>query len=213
MLGPVRGDAPARLVVLLHGYGSDGNDLIALAPYWRNLLPDALFVAPNAPDRCAINPAGFQWFPIDQERWETRSEGILQAGHALDNFLDVLWAQTGLGPSRTILAGFSQGAMMALHTGLRLAEPAMGIIAFSGALLRPESLGAELRSRPPVCLVHGDADPVVAVTESTSAERVLAGLGLDVRLKVCGGEGHTIPQEGFEFASLFVAEIAAGDGH
>src|SRR5690606_23616967 len=117
--------------------GSDGRDLIALGQFWRDSFPDTAFVAPNAPETCAGNPFGYQWFPLDLDKDRTlaRLVGAETATPVITGFLNDLWAQTGLGPADTVLAGFSQGAMMALHTGLRLPEPLRGIIAFSGLLV------------------------------------------------------------------------------
>lgn len=212
MAEPADGGRPRRLVVLLHGYGSDGADLIALAPYWQDLMPDALFLAPNAPERCALNPMGHQWFAIDLEDWSANTAGIKAAAPALEEYLKALWAETGLGPGETVLCGFSQGAMMALHVGLRLDEAVQAIVAFSGALVVSDDLPGALGAEPPVCLVHGEADEVVAVAQSIGAERVLRDLGLDVELMVCRGQGHTIPPEGFEFASRFLARVVGETG-
>lgn len=139
MIVPRSGEPPRQAMVLLHGYGSDGNDLIGLAPHWQDLLPEALFVSPNAPDVCDSFAGGYQWFPVSfaGDRLARRQEGVLQARPVLVEFLTDLWQQTGIAPEQTILAGFSQGAMMALHVGLSLDRPLMGIIAFSGAWCRP----------------------------------------------------------------------------
>lgn len=209
MIPPRDGGLPQRAIVLLHGYGSDGNDLIGLAPYWRDIAPTALFVAPNAPDPCRDNPAGFQWFPIDFERPGYRFEGASRACPVVVSFLTDLWTQTGLTAADTILAGFSQGAMMALHVGLSLDTPLLGIIAFSGALIPPEQFLAGSSPRPPVCLIHGDEDVVVDPNYSAEAAATLRQAGFAVSYHVERGAGHTITAEGLRFASDFIARVAA----
>lgn len=208
MVGPLSGGPPKQAIVLLHGYGSDGQDLIGLAGYWRQMLPEAIFLAPNAPEPCRQNPGGYQWFDIDPDRPDYRAEGAAAARPVIVEFLADLWRQTGLGADSTILAGFSQGAMMALHTGLSLTEPLMGIIAFSGALIAPPALLDGSGAKPPVCLVHGDRDPVVDPALSAEAFRLLGERGVPVRHHVEPNAGHTITDDGLAFASAFIAEIS-----
>ncbi len=206
MVGP-KGGKPEKLVVLLHGYGSDGNDLISLARFWQQEMADALFVAPDAPEKCPINPAGYQWFDLDTSREMSRLRGSKKARLALMDFLDQLWRQTGLGPKETLLVGFSQGAMMALDVGLRLKEQLLGIISFSGALIGQENIAAIIRSRPPVCLVHGRSDDVVPVKLSEAARDALQKNGVRVALLLEPGVGHTISMNGLGFALAFTREI------
>ena len=210
MLPPASGDAPRQAVVLLHGYGSDGADLIGLAPYWQDALPDAVFISPNAPEQCRQLAYGFQWFDIAMEgdRLASRQEGVIKARPVLIEFLEDLWAQSGLVPEQTILAGFSQGAMMALHVGLSLPRPLLGIIAFSGAFVPPEGFGTSAFARPPVCLVHGDMDQVVDPELSADAEVALRLAGYDVAYHVSEGVGHGIAPDGLAFATAFVARVA-----
>ncbi|MDR3474852.1 MAG: prolyl oligopeptidase family serine peptidase [Devosia sp.] len=208
MVPPRRGGPPTRAMVLLHGYGSDGNDLIGLASYWRELLPGAMFVAPNAPEPCRDNPAGYQWFPIDFERPDYRFEGAGRAAPVIREFLADLWRQTDLEPEDTILAGFSQGAMMALHVGLSLDAALLGVIGFSGALIAPAGFLDDVGPRPPICLVHGERDQVVDPDLSAQAAAILRGRGFDVRFHVEPGAGHTITEDGLAFASAFIASLA-----
>lgn len=207
MLTPRSGSQPRHAVVLLHGYGSDGADLIGLAPRWQDILPDALFVSPNAPEQCRVNAAGYQWFDIDYDgdRLASRQLGVVQARPVLVGFLTDLWSQTGVTPQRTILVGFSQGAMMALHVGLSLPEPLMGIIAFSGAFLPAVGFAEGQFAKPPVCLVHGDMDPVVDPELSADADTALRLGGFDVSYHVSAGVGHGIAPDGLAFASDFIA--------
>lgn len=211
MLPPKSGGAPQQAVVLLHGYGSDGADLIGLAPHWQGVLPEAVFISPNAPQQCRQLASGFQWFDVSfaGDRLASRQTGVLAARPVLIEFLEDLWAQSGLVPETTILAGFSQGAMMALHVGLSLPKPLMGIIAFSGAFLPPEGFGGAALAKPPVCLVHGDMDNVVDPQLSAEADAALRGAGFDVSYHVSWGVGHGIAPDGLDFASQFIARIAA----
>ena len=211
MLPPKSGSTPKQVVVLLHGYGSDGADLISLAPYWQGVLPDALFVSPNAPEQCRQLASGFQWFDVSFEgdRLASRQMGVVNARPVLADFLNDLWTQTGVAPEQTILAGFSQGAMMALHVGLSLPQRLMGIIAFSGAFLPPEGFGGTALARQPVCLVHGDMDQVVDPELSADADVALRLAGCDVSYHVSEGVGHGIAPDGLAFATEFVARIAA----
>ena len=209
MLAPANGGDPDCAVVLLHGYGSDGNDLIALAPHWQDQLPGALFVAPNAPE--ALGMGGFQWFAIDWtgDRLSSRQTGVTKARPVLVDFLNALWEQTGIAPARTILAGFSQGAMMALHVGTSLPkdQQLLGVIGFSGAFLPPEGFGGPELARPPVCLVHGDRDEVVDPEHSAEAAALLRQGGLSVAYHVSRGAGHGIAPDGLDFATDFVAGL------
>ena len=210
MLPPVSGGAPRQAVVLLHGYGSDGNDLIALAPHWQGILPDAVFISPHAPERCRQFGAGYQWFDISFEgdRLASRQVGVTKAAPVLAEFLDDLWSQTGIPPERTLLAGFSQGAMMALHVGLSLDRPLMGIIGFSGALLPPEGFGTDSVARSPVCLVHGDRDEVVDPRYSAEADQLLRAADYDVHYHVSPGVGHGIAPDGLDFATGFIEAVS-----
>jgi phospholipase/carboxylesterase len=212
MLAPASGGPPELVVVLLHGYGSDGNDLIALGQHWSPLLPQALFVAPNAPEVCAENAFGYQWFPLQLDRTISRVEGTPPAAETIIAFLRDLWTQTGLTAAETVLAGFSQGAMMALYTALSLPEPVRGVIGFSGALIPPVGFEEGRLARPPVCLVHGDLDQVVAPDLSAQAAAALVAQGHEVSHHVSEGTGHGIAPDGLEFATRFLLARAAATG-
>lgn len=203
MVAPDTG-APEQAVVLLHGYGSNGADLIGLVPYLRPALPRALFVAPDAPVVCAINPGGFEWFDLSGEIDPDRLAMAAAMRPVVTGFLAALWEQTGLGAADTALIGFSQGTMIALDTGLRLSDPVAGIVGFSGLLPGHERIGAEIRARPPVLLVHGDADPVVPYQGSVLTEAALRAAGVTVSLHTSPGAPHTITGDGIEAAAEFL---------
>jgi phospholipase/carboxylesterase len=211
MLPPKSGGAPKQLMVILHGYGADGQDLISLGYQWRELWPDMLFVAPNAPDVCEQNPAGYQWFTLNVPMPIRRVVGAQVARPVIVNFLIDLWAQSGISPANTVLVGFSQGAMMALHVGTSLDQQLAGIVSFSGAFVPAEGFGSGKFARPPVALIHGDLDGVVEPSNSREAATALTADGFDVTLHISPGVGHGISPDGLDFATSFlVASIGAG---
>lgn len=217
LTGPERPAASGTadsLVVLLHGYGADGNDLIGLAEPLAPYLPNTRFLAPNAPERCPGNPAGYQWFPIpwlDGTPEAVAAAAAERAFSLLDRWLDEV-AGAGVLPSRTVLVGFSQGTMMALHVGLRRREPLAGIVGFSGRLLEPGRLAAEKGAAPPVLLVHGDADPVVPFESLAEAADALAAAGVETFTHVSRGVGHGIAPDGLGLALRFIRErLGMGD--
>ena len=210
LTGPSRAAASGvadSLVVFLHGYGADGDDLIGLAEPLAPHLPNTRFLAPNAPERCVNNPMGYQWFPIP---WlDGTPEAVARASAAaafaaLDGWLDAVAVDTP--PERTVLVGFSQGTMMALQVGLRRRVPFAGIVGFSGRLLEPELLPGEIVSRPPVLLVHGDQDPMVPFASLAEAERGLKAAGVEVATHVSRGVGHGIAPDGLGLALGFIRE-------
>ncbi len=206
--GPRAGGPPRQLVVLCHGLGADGHDLIDLAPQWAAALPDAVFVAPDAPEPFAGAPFGRQWFEIGQ-----REAGVPRARVALDRFLDAELAARGLPGDAYALMGFSQGAMTALYTGLRRAVPPRVILSYSGALIDPASLDAQMtRPPPPVLLVHGQVDPVVPIAASQEAERQLRAAGVAVETLWCANLPHGIDAAGLTAGALALQRAFAPGG-
>jgi phospholipase/carboxylesterase len=200
--GPAAGGAPRKLVVLLHGLGADGFDLIDLAPQWGKAVPQALFVAPHAPEPCDIAPYGRQWFSVGDRTEARLAAGVRVAAEALSAFMDAETAALGLAPSDVALMGFSQGAMMALFTALRRDPPPAAVLAYSGRLVAAGALGAELRGRPPVLIVHGEADEVVPVGESRKAEAALQAVGVAVEACYRPGLGHGLDETGIMLGAL-----------
>lgn len=197
----------SSVVMFLHGYGADGNDLLGLAEPLAPHMPDTVFIAPNAPDRSMANPMGFQWFPIpwiDGSSEAAAGEGLLQAARRLDAFIDKTLADEGLGPERLMLFGFSQGTMMSLHVAPRRADPVAGIVGFSGRLMMPDALAHEAITRPPVLLVHGDVDDVVPFEEMQAAANALQDAEFDVYGHVMQGTGHGIAPDGLSVALTFM---------
>ena len=207
---PASGGKPRRLVILLHGLGADGNDLIGLAPYWARLLPDAEFLSPNAPFPCDMAPHGYQWFSSQDRTPEAVLGGVRAAAPILDAFIDEALEQRGLGSGELALVGFSQGTMMSLFVGLRRAEPVAGIVGFSGRLLAPELLASELRSRPPILLVHGTEDPLVPYSSLAAAETTLKAAGVPVETVTSFGIGHSIDDQGLRRGGQFLKKVLSG---
>jgi phospholipase/carboxylesterase len=204
---PASGAAPRRLVILLHGLGADGNDLIGLAPYWAPLLPTAEFVSPNAPFPSDMAPYGYQWYSSQDRSPMAALAGVRAAAPILDAFIDEALAERGLDESDLALVGFSQGTVMSLYVGLRRNQPVAGIVGYSGRLLAPELLASELRSRPPTLLVHGTEDPLVSYDALAEAETALKRAGVPVETVTSVGIGHSIDEEGLRRGGLFLSTV------
>ena len=198
------------VVVFLHGYGANGADLLGIADVLAEHLPDTLFVAPDAPETIPMMPTGYQWFPIpwiDGSSEEESERGLLAAANDLNAFLDALMVDEDVMPEQVVLFGFSQGTMMALHVAPRRDDPVAGIVAFSGRLLRPELLEDEAVSRPPVILIHGDADDVVPPQSLPQAAEALQAAGWkDVYAHVMKGTAHGIAPDGLQVALAFMRD-------
>ena len=216
---PAGGGPPRRMVILLHGYGADGNDLIGLAPNWQRRLPDAVFLSPHAPEPCEMSPTGRQWFSIGhydptragrdpQQAAAAAAErlaGAERAAPVLNGFIDHELERYGLGDDRLALVGFSQGTMMSLYVGLRRPSALAGILGFSGALPGADTLSQEIRSTPPVMLIHGDADELVPVQSMFDAAAGLGAAGVAVQWHISNGVGHGIAPDGLELGGYFLA--------
>jgi len=207
---PANGKNPSSLIVLLHGVGADGNDLIGLAPFWAPLLPGTEFLAPDGPEPCDMAPFGRQWFSLQDRSPETILEGVIATAPILDGFLDDALKERGLADDKLALVGFSQGTMMSLYVGPRRARPCAAIVGYSGALVGPQLLASEIRSRPKTLLVHGDSDPLVPFASMAAAQKFLAGLGVPVETFACPGVGHAIDQAGLQRGGEFLRAALAG---
>ena len=204
---PHSGGKPKRLVILLHGLGADGNDLIGLAPYWAPALPDAEFLSPNAPFPCDMAPYGYQWLSARDPSPEARLSGARAAGTILDAFITDELAKRDLSESDCALVGFSQGTMMSLFVGPRREKPLAGIVGFSGRLIAPELLAEEIRSQPPVLLVHGTDDPMVPFSSMAEADTALKAAGVSVETLTCPGIGHSIDGDGLQAGGRFLHRV------
>lgn len=204
--GPVSGNA-GSLVVLLHGYGANGEDLLGLSDVWGPNMPDTLFVAPDAPNPCDSHPSGRQWFPIQAAGSVDRMDMIhimIKSFNELNEFLDAEIESSGVPEGKTVLVGFSQGTMMALQVGLRRQSRLAGVVGFSGKLLNPSLLESEIVSRPPVVLVHGEDDEIIAPSQSTEADEVLKRNGIGCQFYRMPKLGHGIDMLGLGIALNFM---------
>ena len=208
-----RSGAAKQLVVFLHGYGADGNDLIEIGRAWAGLMPDAAFVSPHAPSPCGQAPVGREWFPLTFRDPNERWTGVQMAAPTLNDFLDAELARHQLPPAALALVGFSQGTMMALHVGLR--RPVAAIVGYSGMLvvpedIDPESFSAEIVSRPPVLLVHGEQDDLIPIQALFHAAQGLAALDVPTEWHISAGIGHGIDPEGLRQGGEFLARRLGG---
>jgi phospholipase/carboxylesterase len=208
-LAPRSGRA-RQLVVFLHGYGADGNDLIEIGRAWQQLLPEAAFVSPHAPEPCGQAPVGRQWFALTFRDPNERWIGVRQARPVLERFVAAELRRLDLPPSALALVGFSQGTMMALHVGLRSAAPPAAIVGYSGLLVVPpdgdlNAFAAEISARPPVLLVHGQEDDLIPAQALFQAAQGLAALDVAVQWHLSAGIGHGIDPEGLRHGGEFLA--------
>jgi len=204
-LQPLSGEAPRQIVLLLHGYGSNGADLISFAPQWQQLLPHALFLAPNAPEHCGMG-SGYQWWGLASLSPQALATGAKSAGPAIEAFIDRKLAQYDLSDADLAIVGFSQGTMMALHVGLRRERQVAAIVGYSGMLTGGPELSHLPITKPPVLLIHGSADPVVPVAALHDAKQTLDKLGLAVETHVSTGLGHSVDPIGLRMGAEFIAK-------
>ena len=202
-LQPLSGALPKHFVLLLHGYGSNGADLIAMAPHWRQSLPDTLFLAPNAPQRAG---PGYQWWPLQNFSPHALAAGAALAAPAIDAFIDRKLGQYGLSESRMAIVGFSQGTMMALRVGLNRGIAPAAIVGYSGMFVGAADLMNRNPPKPPVLLVHGSADPIIPVAALHTAKTDLAKLGIAAATHVCAGLGHSVDLAGLTLGLDFIAK-------
>ncbi len=205
-LPPASGSAPEQLIIFLHGVGANGMDLLGLAPMMADQFPNAQFISPNAPYACDMAPPGYpnsyQWFSLMDRNPVKMEEGVRQVAPMVDSFLDQQMERFSLTPKQVALVGFSQGTMTSLHVAPRRSEPLAGIVGFSGALLNANP--DELTAKPPVCLIHGDADDVVPFQAMAMAEEQLSGAGFSIETHTRPGLGHGIDPEGIDIALTFL---------
>jgi phospholipase/carboxylesterase len=206
---PVSGTAK-QLVILCHGYGANGNDLIGLAEPWRSLLPDAAFVSPHAPEPMPVAPGGYQWFPMDRsDPMPAAARGVTSASLILNEFIDEELDCFGFDERQLALVGFSQGTTLALHVGVRRAVAPAAILAFSGMLAKPEYLQDELRVKPPIFLIHGELDPMIPIAALHATVNQLGDAGLTAQWHVSPGVPHNIGPDGVELGGRFLADSFA----
>jgi len=209
--GPVRkprsGGAPKQLVVLLHGWGADGANLIDLANMFMPALPDAQFVAPNAPFPCEANPFGYQWFSLMDRQPQHMLDGVNSAADIVSHFIDHELHHLGLTNDKVILIGFSQGTMTALHVALHRTPQIAAVVGFSGSLIAADMIASSIQARPPICLIHGEADDVVPFAALKQATDALKKSGIAAESHARPALGHSIDMEGITLAAEFLKRV------
>jgi phospholipase/carboxylesterase len=200
-----RSGTARSLVIFLHGYGADGDDLIGLGKSWADAMPDTAFVAPHAPEICGQNPDGRQWWDLSTRSEADRWAGVQRAAPGLDAFIRAEADALGIAAGKVALVGFSQGTMMALHVGLRRPEPLGGIVGYSGVIAGAEHLAEGIRSRPPVFLAHGSADQVIPVDALVATVETLAENGVPRTWHLAHGMAHGIDPVGLAKGASFLA--------
>lgn len=206
---PSSGGAAKQLIIFVHGYGADGNDLFGLSQYFAQAAPDAAFISPNAPYRCDGAPHGYQWYDVWMKDPADRLAAIRSTGAIFDNFVGKQLERRGLSEDRLVLIGFSQGTMMSLFTAPRREKAVAGIVGYSGRMESPDLLASEIRSKPPVVMMHGDSDELLAVDEMHAAAGALAACGVEVSTHVRPGLGHGIDETGIRIGLEFVHRVLA----
>ena len=209
--GPEAGGEPQQIVLLLHGVGSNGQDLISLAPLWAKHLPDAIFISPDAPFVCDMVPPGypnsFQWFSLQNRDPHVMLSEIKVAQPLLNNFIDDTLRKYNLTPDKLALVGFSQGTMMSLFTAPRYDKKLAGVLGYSGALLGEAELEENSVKQIPIRLIHGEADDVVPVQAYHHAKGALEKLGFDVSGHTTPGLPHSIDEKGVQSGGEFLKSL------
>jgi len=193
---PLSKNKPRQAIILCHGYGGDGNDISTLAINWRRFLPDAIFLCPNAPETCVVNPQGYQWFDLTKEKDEIILEKSLIAEEILSKFLDQILENLELHPSNLALVGFSQGCMIAIQVALKKNKKINSLIGYSGKIINKKNLSNNINSKPNIFLMHGDKDIIVPPTSLLEAKEFLITNKLRVKTKIFKDCEHQIPVEG-----------------
>jgi len=193
---PLSKNKPRQGIILCHGYGGDGKDISSLAINWRRFLPDAIFLCPNAPEICTVNPQGYQWFDLTSEEEEVILEKSLMAEEKLNTFLDQVFDNFQLEPTNLALVGFSQGCMMSIQVGLKKKEQINCIIGYSGKVINQKHLSNNIISKPKIFLMHGENDTIVPPTHLLEAKEYLNKCGLKIKTKLFKNCDHKIPVEG-----------------
>ena len=195
-ISPLSKNKPRQVIVLCHGYGGDGKDISALAINWQRFLPDAIFLCPNAPEICSVNPQGYQWFDLASEEEEVILEKSLVAEKKLSIFLDQVFENFQLEPSNLALVGFSQGTMIGIQVGIKKKYKINCLIGYSGKVINQKHLSENINSKPKMFLMHGENDTIVPPTHLLEAKEYLKKNGINVKTKMFKNCEHRIPVEG-----------------
>ncbi len=204
---PKSGKKPESMVILLHGLGANGADLIDLARYWERALPETVFVSPDAPFPCDMAPYGYQWFSLQSRMPQDMLKGVEEAAPILNQYIDKMLEHYGIPDEKLALAGFSQGTMMSLYVGPRRKNRIAGVLGYSGALIGAETLGGNGVHKIPVHLIHGDVDNVVPLAAYHMAKTALEAGGFEVSGGITRGLAHSIDEDGIESGAAFLQRI------
>jgi len=204
IINPSSKSSPKNAVILCHGYGGDGKDISILANYWKNFLPDTMFVCPDAPEVCKVNPSGFQWFDLmDQTDDEILSKSLI-AEKKLDNFINEVTSRNKLSLNDIALVGFSQGCMISLQTALKKRNKIKCLIGYSGKILNIKHLNQNINSKPEIFLMHGDKDAVVPINFLLEAKEFFNKNNYIIQTKIFKNCEHRIPTEGSSLGLEFL---------
>ena len=203
-VSPLSKNKPRQAIILCHGYGGDGKDISALAINWQRFLPDAIFLCPNAPEVCTVNPQGYQWFDLTSEKEEVILEKSLIAEEKLNTFLDQVFDNLQLEPCNLALVGFSQGCMMSIQVGLKRKKQINCLIGYSGKVINQKHLSDNINSKPKIFLMHGENDPIVSPTYLLEAKEYLKNCGINAKIKIFKNCEHKIPVEGVSLGLGFL---------
>ena len=205
IIEPSSGNSPTQMIIFVHGYGADGNDLIGLANYFQSTLPEAIFLSPHAPEACSMNPSGYQWFDLTSTDPAVLWSKILVAADHLNEFIDSKLLEYNIAEENLALIGFSQGTMMSLHVSLRRKNTMAAVLGYSGRLIGADLLKDDLISKPSIYLIHGDQDPMVPYQDSLTAEKVLKEYSIDIKTHISKHTQHSIAEDGLRIGVDFLA--------
>ena len=204
ILEPLSKVKPKNAVILCHGYGGDGKDISILAGYWRSYLPDTIFICPDAPEKCDASPSGFQWFDLMDQTPEQILSKSLVAEIKLNKLIDEVKEKNSLSANQIAIAGFSQGCMISLQTGIKRKDKINSIIGYSGKIIDTEHLGKNIASRPNIILMHGDMDQVVTIDGLLEAKDFFSKNNYQIETKIFKNCEHRIPTEGSSLGLQFI---------
>jgi len=205
IIEPSSGNSPKQMIIFVHGYGADGNDLIGLANYFQSTLPEAIFLSPHAPEACSMNPSGYQWFDLTSTDPAVLWSKILVAADHLNEFIDSKLLEYNIAEENLALIGFSQGTMMSLHVSLRRKNTMAAVLGYSGRLIGADLLKDDLISKPSIYLIHGDQDSMVPYQESLTAEKILKEYSIDIKTHISEHTQHSIAEDGLRIGVDFLA--------
>ena len=203
-ISPLSKSRPRQAIILCHGYGGDGKDISALAISWQRFLPDTIFLCPNAPEFCTVNPKGYQWFDLTSEKEEVILEKSLAAEEKLSTFIDQVCDTHQLEMINLAMVGFSQGSMMSIQVGIKKTKQINCLIGYSGKVINQKHLSNNINSRPKIFLMHGENDTIVSPTYLLEAKEYLKKQGINAKIKMFKNCEHRIPVEGASLGLEFL---------